>query len=189
MTLPDRIRLNWRYLRGNTPWDSGRVPPELEDFLAAHLPGRALDIGCGTGTNSIRLAQAGWDVVAVDMAWVALWKARRKARRAGVRVDFRLDDAGQLKRVTGAFDLALDIGCFHTLPKRAKRRYLNRLDDLLVSGGWWLLYGFFAESASDIGLQENDFDFLPAGWHLQRREDGQNPHNQRPSAWFWFQKI
>ncbi|MDK1118669.1 MAG: methyltransferase domain-containing protein [Anaerolineae bacterium] len=48
------------------PWDTGISPPELFDFIKNNPAGAAIDLGCGTGTNLIRLAQAGWDVTGVD---------------------------------------------------------------------------------------------------------------------------
>ena len=49
---------------------------------AALKAGRALDIGCGTGTDTIYLARHGWEVTAVDMVPNALTAARQKARAA-----------------------------------------------------------------------------------------------------------
>lgn len=59
--------------------------------------GAALDLGCGTGALSVRLARAGWSVSAVDASAVMIEIARDAARREG-REDgidfFRLDAAG-----------------------------------------------------------------------------------------------
>src|SRR5215472_1797419 len=58
------------YLARLRIWER-RVPPsdlvELIEGPAALAPGRALDLGCGTGTDSIYLAAHGWDVTGVDM--------------------------------------------------------------------------------------------------------------------------
>ena len=61
---------NARYLSGELPWDSGLPSRELQRVLEEQkiAPGRALELGCGTGTNAIELARRGFDVTAVNCA-------------------------------------------------------------------------------------------------------------------------
>ena len=74
---------NLKYL-GTPRWDTGISPPELLGFIRASRPGRALDLGCGTGTNLLTLARAGWEVTGVDQAGFSILTARRKFRQAGL---------------------------------------------------------------------------------------------------------
>ena len=64
-----------RYLLGDTPWDTEISPPELINFLETHPPGRALDLGCGTGTNALTISSYGWEVIAVDASHLAIRRA------------------------------------------------------------------------------------------------------------------
>jgi hypothetical protein len=48
------IRFNLLYL-GCPPWDTGVSPQELNAFLSEKEPGRALDAGCGTGSNLLTM--------------------------------------------------------------------------------------------------------------------------------------
>jgi S-adenosylmethionine-dependent methyltransferase len=59
--------------------------------------GSALDLGCGTGALSVRLARAGWSVCAADGSEAMIEIARESARREGCEDGiefFRLDAAG-----------------------------------------------------------------------------------------------
>ena len=55
------------YLLGITPWERAEVPAQLQRFAAEwSQPGRALDVGCGTGRDAVYLAQQGWTVWILD---------------------------------------------------------------------------------------------------------------------------
>src|SRR4051794_30195356 len=57
------------YRTGRAPWDTGVTPPEVVDLIegATALPrGRALDLGCGTGTNVRYLAEHRWEAAGVE---------------------------------------------------------------------------------------------------------------------------
>ncbi len=182
-----RLQVNlWYFFR--PPWDSGISPPELLQFIADHAAGRAIDLGCGTGTNVITLAQHGWRVTGIDFVPRAIQKARRKVRLAGVTADLHVADVTNLPNVGGPFDLALDIGCFHGVDRRAA--YLAALERLLAPDGYWLMYGFFksSDSESGPGLDQAALDLI-ASHHLalRSRTDGTDKFG-RPSAWFLFQR-
>ncbi len=176
----------WYYVK--PPWDSGVSPPELLDFIANHPAGNAIDLGCGTGTNILTLAKHDWQVTGVDFAPRAVQLAKRKAQNAKVTTAISVDDVTRLKGITGPFDLALDIGCFHSIEDRAA--YLSTLNRILKRGGNWLMYGFFKSAAqpSGSGLSERDLDLIQSiGLQLLSRQDGTDKRG-RSSAWFLFKK-
>jgi SAM-dependent methyltransferase len=173
---------------GNPPWNTGVSPPELLDFIQEHPPGRAIDLGCGTGTNAITLAKNGWQVTGVDFVSKAIRKARKKAERAGVTVRFIVDDVTQLKDINGSFDLVLDIGCLHSLTDHGKARYLTNLERLLAPEGYFLLYTWIKTSDNDSGLGEADLTSISEQLLLKSRQDG-SERGKRPSAWFSFQRV
>jgi SAM-dependent methyltransferase len=183
-----RLTFNLWYLR-RPPWDSGIVPSEVEDFIRDNPPGRALDLGCGTGTSSLSLVRAGWIVTGVDFARRAIRIARQKARLANLTVDFQDANVTRLPNslLTIPLDLVLDIGCFHGLSPSGKAAYLKQLDRLLAPGGTWLLYGFF-EPADSPGPGLNAADLESIRLKLTKRQDGVD-RKARPSAWFWYQKT
>jgi len=56
-------------------------------------PALVVDLGCGTGSLSVLLAERGHSVIGVDVSPVMLARAREKAERAGVDVAFVVGDA------------------------------------------------------------------------------------------------
>lgn len=177
----------WYYQK--PPWDSGISPPELMEFIRQQPPGRALDLGCGTGTNAITLAMNGWQATGVDFAWRAIHLARRKAKKAGVQPVFRVGDVTRLRGVSGSFDLILDIGCFHSLPEDGRMAYRDNIARLLAPGGTLLLYAFLQEAAgTGLGISEADIEGLASGLQLLARKEGDDRAGSRRSAWLTFQK-
>ncbi|HEY3476068.1 MAG TPA: class I SAM-dependent methyltransferase, partial [Anaerolineales bacterium] len=121
-----RLLFNYWYF-GRPPWDTQVSPPELLEFIQNHEPGRAIDLGCGTGTNVVTLAEAGWRVTGVDFAPRAIKLAREKASKAGVQAEFFVSDVTKLQGISGPFEFALDLGCFHGIPDNRRMKYLEQL--------------------------------------------------------------
>jgi ubiquinone/menaquinone biosynthesis C-methylase UbiE len=170
------------------PWDSGVSPPELLEFMAAHPAGRAIDLGCGTGTNVITLAQHGWQVTGLDYSARAIGIAERKLRRARLAAALSVCDVTRLPGIDGPFDLALDLGCFHGL--RSRGAYLANLARILAPGGHWLMYGFFRHPSEGHGpgLMPADLALIESyGLRLLSRQDGTD-RGERPSAWFLYER-
>lgn len=84
-------QLGYRYFR--LPWEMG-PRKELVQLVESERisPCRAIDLGCGTGSNAIFLAQCGFDVTGVDYADSAIKKARQQADATKVKVEFVVDD-------------------------------------------------------------------------------------------------
>ena len=171
------------------PWDTGISPPELLEFIQTHSPGRAIDLGCGTGTNVITLVNAGWNVTGVDFAPRAIKIASQKLNQAGIQANLFLKDATKLQGIHGPFDLAFDLGCFHGIPQEGKPKYLERLDQILAPGGFWLMYGFLKSDPlqTGSGLLEAEIDLISSQLILLSRRAGFD-RGDKPSAWFLFQK-
>jgi cyclopropane fatty-acyl-phospholipid synthase-like methyltransferase len=186
MNLLRRWFFNLWYAFRRPPWDSGISPPELLEFIRNHPSGRAIDLGCGTGTNALTLAGHGWHVTGVDFSIVAIERARQKARQANLPVTFLVDDVTRLPDAIGPFDLALDIGCFHGIHARLRPAYLKTLSRVLVPGGTWLLYAMRNQgSEATVGLSDAEIADIASHFHLRHRQDGFDPGG-REASWFWF---
>jgi SAM-dependent methyltransferase len=183
-----RLMFNIWYFK-QPPWDRGLSPPELMEFIRRSQPGRALDLGCGTGTNIITLAKNGWQVTGVDFAPQAISIARRKIQAAGITADIRVSDVTSLGGIQGPFDFILDLGCFHGLQGNEKASYLDQLHRVCAPQAAWLLYGFFKETdrTRGPGMVSADIENILAGFDLVSRWDGVD-RRERPSAYFLFRK-
>jgi SAM-dependent methyltransferase len=120
------------------PWDSGTPDPMLVEMIESRTiaPGRALEVGCGTGTNAIYLAQHGFDVVGVDISPLAVGKARDKAHG---RCRFETVDILNETPPGGPFQFVFDRGCFHIFDEdRERARFAEKVAAELVDGGVWL---------------------------------------------------
>lgn len=79
MSNEDRERWNHRYAEGI--YRARPHPtPLLVDWLDKIPKGRALDLACGAGRNSLFLAEKGFEVLGVDISEVALQQARAKQK-------------------------------------------------------------------------------------------------------------
>ena len=124
------------------PWHREQPPTLLERAVAERTArGRALDIGCGEGVYAVYLAQQGFSVVGIDFVPAALAAARARADQAGVDVELREGDVVDYE-APSAFDVVLDSGCLHHLPKGKVGAYRSRLDQWLAPGGDYVLVHF-----------------------------------------------
>jgi SAM-dependent methyltransferase len=184
----------WRYRSGITPWDTNQTPPEVVDFVSAAAPGKALDLGCGTGTNVLYLAAHGWDGTGVDYVAHAIEQAREKAARAGLAAEFLQGDVTRLDvlPLIGPYDFVLDIGCMHSLNTRGQEQYASHVARLTRSGGRYMLYAGLPHlgGLGEIGLTPARVEalFTPA-FRIIRQELGEDSQSGWQRAWYWMERA
>lgn len=182
-------RFQWRYWRGQTPWDTQITPPEVMEFIAETPPAKALDLGCGTGTNAVTLARNGWKVTGVDFVPKAIRTARRKAAAYGYAIDFYLASVTDLSMLSGPYDYALDIGCFFGLKVSDRNSYAAELSRLLASDAWYMLYAWHPRCYKGkwTGISAEEVDgLLEQNFTRERVVVGEE--GGHPSAWYWYRR-
>jgi len=144
---------NESYRSGDLPWDTGRPSSELQRVVGQHAigPCRALDIGCGTGSNSVWLAQQGFEVTGLDLAPLAIERAEERARAAGVEASFLAADVLRLPDLAGPFAFFFDRGCFHAVRRGAPRQYAPAVSQRLAAGARGLILAGNAREPHDPG--------------------------------------
>src|SRR5881296_3286946 len=158
------------YRLGFTPWDSGVPPPELRELIEgadARTPGKALDLGCGTGTNAIYMTQHGWDVTAIGDVT-------------------RLDELN----VGDGYSLVFDLGCLHAIPQSRRDEYVAGVNKRTLPGADYLIWGFYAKlnpvTNARISREEVEQRF-GASWELVRAWGGAQP-DRFPGRWYHLKK-
>lgn len=132
---------NESYASGELPWDTGQPEPALMELVDSGRvrPCSALEIGAGTGTNAIWMAERGFDVLGVDISPVAVEKARAKMGARGLRCRFMAGDFLEAAPAGGPFQFAFDRGCFHMFDEPGEReRFAAQVAGALAPGGLWL---------------------------------------------------
>ena len=132
---------NKRYKVGNTPWDIGKPDFNLIQSVTtmAIKPCKTLDIGCGTGDNSIWLSQNNFDVIGIDTSEIAIQKALEEASKTNVKCTFIVSNFLTNKIEGAPFGFAFDRGCFHALNSDKERKiFAENVAAHLVNDGLWL---------------------------------------------------
>jgi cyclopropane fatty-acyl-phospholipid synthase-like methyltransferase len=191
----DRVSFFFRaaYLLGFKPWDSGVTPPELVSVVEGPgklEPGKALDLGCGTGTNSIYLARHGWETTGVDFVPRAIAQARRKAADAGASPRLLVGDVTRLAELgigTG-YGLLLDLGCFHSIPDAGRDDYVTGASAVAAPGATMLLFALVRRGdpgrVGPRGVARGEVaQRFASRWEIVGEETGR-PMFGNDSAWY-----
>ncbi len=142
-----------RYRSGEMPWDTGKPSAELERVVEERkfAPCKAIELGCGTGTNAVWLASLGFDMTAVDLSPLALDLGRGKAATAGVRVRWIAADLLDPPDLGGPFEFFFDRGCYHVVRRVGVEGYLKTLDRITAPGTVGLVLAGNAKEKQEPG--------------------------------------
>ena len=138
--------------RSASPWDSGRPCRELERVLQEYAINacRALELGCGNGTNAVVLARRGFEVTAVDISGEALERGRAAARAAGAEVRFLKGDVLQLPDLGAPFGFVFDRGLYQHARATDRAGFERVLERVTAPGS---LYLAIVPSAHDSAVR------------------------------------
>ena len=188
--MPQRL-WNESYASGQLPWDTGQPEPLLVQFVTsgAVRPGRTLEIGAGTGTNAIWLAERGFDVLGLDLAPLAVEKAQAKLNGRALSCRFAAADILAAPPPDGPFQFVFDRGCFHVFDEADERqRFAAQVAAALAPGGLWLsLIGSTEGPGREVGpprrsAREIALAIEPALEIVELRSAEFGDHNAK--AWF-----
>jgi SAM-dependent methyltransferase len=158
------------------PWATDVLDADLAALLDAAARGALLDVGTGLGTAAIAAADRGFSVVAADVSPHALALARE---RAGARPIVWLRDDVLETRLDSAFDVVLDRGVLHVLPRARHAEYAASMRRLVRPGGTLILKCHAPGDDVDHGTtkltREDIVALLGDAFDLVRAEDAVFP--------------
>lgn len=152
------------------------------DFVdATEIPGRALDLGCGIGANSVVLLNKRWDVIAVDKSPVAVQGCLKTCEGAlGSLLSIQADIATM--DLPGSMDLIVAVDVLPYMSETEVPSLLSKIHAALHPGGRFIgtlfvcLDGETREISIGRGLGAHYYhgDRAPAallqhaGFHIER---------------------
>lgn len=148
MSKQDRIKWNQRYAEDS--YHKNNPVTLVEDWLPRLPVGRALDVACGAGRNSIFLAQAGYRVDAIDISPEGLNQARQKAENQGLNINWIEQDLDQPYQFDTDYDLIIVMWYVDL-------ELITRLCDCLAPGGYLLCEEHLITDQEVIGPTSLDY--------------------------------
>jgi cyclopropane fatty-acyl-phospholipid synthase-like methyltransferase len=165
-------------------WSDIRIPPEVKALVRQGPPLSVLELGCGVGRFSRYVAQQGMHVTGVDFSPAAIARARASAAHDDAPPEFLVGDVTRLESLTGPFDVAFDVGCFHCLNEPSQQDYASEVFRLLKPGGTHLIWALDS-APSDAALSPAALKgaFAP-GFALVRAQ--RSRRRLVRSHWYWL---
>ena len=126
----------------------------LQGWLPKVPAGKALDVACGAGRNSIFLAQSGFQVDAIDISPEGLRKARQLAESQGLNINWIEHDLDQAFQFDMEYNLIVVMWYVNLA-------LVSRLCDCLATGGYLLCEEHLITDQDVIGPTSSNYRVAP----------------------------
>jgi 2-polyprenyl-3-methyl-5-hydroxy-6-metoxy-1,4-benzoquinol methylase len=128
-----------RYAQNELPWDTGRPTCCLMQLFSSWpvFTGKILEVGCGTGANSVWMAKQGHQVTGMDISAKAVAAAQQRAEEQGASCTFVEANFLTSELEPEQFALLFDRGCFHVMNEEQRSQFARQAASCLERGGLW----------------------------------------------------
>lgn len=167
------------YWLGLTPWEEMAELPiakqisslfDREERERKPPYGSALDLGCGGGIWTIKLATRGWQVTGIDIVPKALQAARRRIRDAGIEARLIQGDmtAPGMAGVGSNFRFVLDFGAIHGLRDAQRNAVGREVTAVTADGATMVLLAWVPARRGPLprGMSREDIQHAFPEWKL-----------------------
>lgn len=164
-------RMLQNHLAQNHDWASRRfsIIDQHVNWLSQLLPNKQasiLDLGCGPGFYTERLAKIGYQCVGVDFSPASIKHAKQQANSNNLNIEYVLADIREYYP-THNFDLIMmTFGEFNVFKEQDMQRLLQRLIKLLKQGGYLLIEAHNFATIADYGRQPSSWQTFQTGLFL-----------------------
>jgi SAM-dependent methyltransferase len=184
------------HLDQNSDWASRRavVIDDHINWIEKHFLSKSssvLDLGCGPGLYTERLAARGHHCVGIDFSPASVAHARETAERRGADIDYRLEDVRTAHFGTD-FDLVMMLfGEFNLFRREEAIDLLGRSFDALRPGGYILVEGHLNREAKRQGemlpfWQSSEKGLFSEEPHLLLEEHSWEETTQASTTRYWI---
>lgn len=145
--------------RGYKGWGGERYEQRMEGwekkfdllFDAVKLEnGNILELGCGAGDATIRLAEMGHNMTGVDISQSAIEWAKEKAKKLSLDIDFIANSVCEPNLLEGReFDLVMDGCCLHCLFDEDRKAFYKNVKQLMKDDGYFFINSAILTNAGD----------------------------------------
>jgi len=138
------------------------------DYLKKNkISGRLLDVGCGYGRHTFYFSKKGFDSYGIDQDKERIKFAKNYSKQNKLSCKFKKSDITKTAFKTDFFDIIIDIGCFHHIPKYKCKKYINNILKLLKIDGLFYLI-VFSDKTTKFKKQGNRKWQLEKGNYYRR---------------------
>lgn len=167
-------RMLENHLSQEHDWASRRqeIITKHTTYITKHLNlgARILDMGCGPGLYTQRLAESGFHCVGVDFSPASIEYAKQQAISSSLDIDYVLRDIREYRNDTPFDCIYMTFGEFNVFTRQDGAAIVENCSRMLRKGGTFILEAHTYEAVREIGT-------APAAW--QRVASGlfsENPY-------------